>query len=652
MTLPTPRPMQMPLFAPPASGWTAPEAFPTLRGVKRLGIDTEARDPDLKKLGPGFRRGSYLVGLSLAPEGQAPVYLPVRHEGGGNLDPDLVTRWAREELANFDGELVGANLLYELDGLATDWGVHFKRVKAYHDVQVAEPLLDENRYTYALDALANDYLGTGKVESGLRQTALAHGWKTNAEVKGNLWRLRADQVGPYAEADAELPLRILPLQLARIEAEELGQVYDVERRLIPVLLAMRRRGVRVDLDRAAVVRARLVLERDALLAEFRRMTACPRAQLMAPASFAEALWDRGLRFERTAKTKAPQIDATWMERNQADPAVACLWRARKVEKVISTFIDGHVLGHLVGDRVHCQFHQLKSGDDEGGVEGTIARFSSSTPNLQQIPARDPVLSPLLRSMFVPDEGEDWERQDASQIEYRFLAHFAIGSKAQEARDAYARDPKTDFHKMVASMMNVDPEDKIKRKRVKNLNFAKVYGAAAPTLAATFGCSLEEAERLIREYETKLPFVKRTFDRASDWAQQHGFVRTVLMRRRRFPLWEKRWGRTRGLPRDQALAEYGHDIKRASTKNALSGKLQGSSADLMKKTMVDAWDAGIFHTLGAPLLTVHDELDLSVPRTAEGQEAARELQRIGETCIPIRVPVRIECDRGENWGSCS
>ena len=637
---------------PPPLTWHAPASFPSLAGRKRIAVDVETCDPELAALGPGVRRGGYIVGLALGFDEGERFYFPVRHAGGGNMDQDMVKRWAREELAKFRGELVGAQLLYDLDYLASDeWGVHFNNVTAFHDVQIAEPLIDENRFQYGLEVLSRDYLGEGKDEELLRTVGAAYGYKTSRELKTNLWRLPAGYAGPYAEGDVDRPLRILPHQLAKIKEEGLEEVYNIERRLIPILLAMRRRGVRVDLQKAEIVRERLKKEHAHWLSVVRSF-AGPKAELGSPDSFAHALRERGLSFPVTPKLGKPSITKDWLEKYDKDPLVHAIWEGRKIFTTLNTFIEGHIFTHNIRGRIHCEFNQLK--DDDGG---TIARFSSSNPNLQNLPSRHPELGPLTRSIFIPEDDSDWQRDDYSQIEYRLLVHFAVGKGAEEARRKYNEDPKTDFHKFVAEMLGVDPEDKIKRKRVKNTNFAKGYGAQPPKLAATFGCSLEEAKAFVAEYDEKLPFAKETFDAASRWAKKRGFVVTILNRRRRFELWEPvgSFGKKRPIayPRERALREYGPRIVRADTYTALNNKMQGSCADIMKKAMVDGWEAGLCadDALGAYLITVHDELDNSVPRTPRGDEAGKELTRIMQDTVKLKVPVIVESERGANWGEC-
>jgi DNA polymerase I-like protein with 3'-5' exonuclease and polymerase domains len=628
--------------------------MPDLRGAKQLCVDLENRDPKLKELGPGVRRrDGYVVGLAVGTDTGVRRYLPVAHEGGDNLDPDLVWGWARDELNAFEGDVVGAQLLYDLDWLASH-GITFPRVRRFLDVQNAEPLIDENRFRYGLEYLAADYLNEGKVEGLLRQAAIAFGCGASSdEVKGNLWRLPARFVGPYAEGDVDLPLRILPLQLEKLTREDLLRVWDLECRLVPLLLAMRRRGVRIDEDNLARGRERLVADRARLLSEVRHY-AGPRAELLQPETLVQALRDRGIEVPLTnGKKPIPSITAPWLDHyaKLGDPLCAALRRGRQVNTVITTFFDG-LEQFIVNGRVHPLFHQLK-GDDEG----TIARFSCTLPNLQNQPARDEELGPLCRRNFVPEVDCVWESNDYSQIEYRFLAHYALGDGADECRRQYNEEPKTDFHKLVATWLGVDPEDKIRRKRVKNTNFAKGYGARAPKLAETFGCSVEEAQDFIDEYDAKLPFAKTTFETMQRVATNRGWIKTIMGRRRRFEMWEparfSEGGRRPGLPRARALAEYGEPLKRAKTYAAMNACFQGGAADLMKKGMVDAWEAGVFadDALGPPHVTVHDELGNSVPATARGEEAAVELKHYLETAIELRVPVLVSTKRGANWGDC-
>jgi DNA polymerase I-like protein with 3'-5' exonuclease and polymerase domains len=647
-------PRQFGSFRPvlPSSTWCPPTEFPSLQGIKRISFDLETRDEELSIKGPGVRRPDcYVVGWGVGTDDGRRWYFPTRHEGGGNLDEGVVVAYLRDELNAFRGTVTGAKLDYDLDW-AAEHGITFANAEGFDDVQIAEPLLDEWRYEFSLNALAQDYLKETKREELLQQAAAIYGWKDNTEIKRNLWRLPANLVGPYAEGDLDLPLRIFELQRPKLEAEGLGPIYSIERRLIPILVAMRRRGVRVNIDRADEVRAGLVKKREEYIAEMRRLST-PKAELMIPQSFLEALRDRGVVVPLTEKTKKPSITKALFEKYEGDDLIDAIAAGRKINTVINTFLDGHILGHQIKGRVHCEWKQLK---DDGG--GTIARIAAANPNLANVPARDEELAPLVRGIFLPEEGEQWQSDDENQIEYRIGAHFGIGKNAEEVRKKYRDDPKTDFHKLTAVMCGVDPEDSRKRKRVKSINFAKGYGAQENKLAMLMRCSIGEAKDFIELYDTNIPFMKDSFEAAQKWAQKQGYVTSILGRRQHFNLWVPAGSRggdqVRPLRRAEAEAAYGMRLERYKAYAAWNRKLQSSNADIMKKSMVDAKEAGLLEpaSLGALLITIYDELNVSVPPTRIGDEAGKELTRLMERVVELKVPIYVTSKRGANWGEVS
>ncbi len=239
--------MQLPLLTP-TSTWVPPriEELPSWQGAKRVAIDVETCDLYLKKLGPGVRRGAYIAGISFAIEdSNKGYYLPLRHTGGDNMeDVPAALEWLRNQAANFTGEIVGANLGYDLDFL-WEAGIHFPKIKMYRDVQVAEALIDELQMSFSLETICRKYLGIGKNESLLREAAIAYG----INPKAQMYLLPARFVGAYAEDDAHLPLLVLRRQEKEIEEQDLWNIYDMESQLLPVLVRMRRRGVRVNLKK-------------------------------------------------------------------------------------------------------------------------------------------------------------------------------------------------------------------------------------------------------------------------------------------------------------------------------------------------------------------------------------------------------------------
>lgn len=640
----------------PDTGWTPPSEWPRLKDAKLLGLDCETKDTALKEKGPGFRRRgddhAHIVGMSVGtPEGGR-WYFPMRHTIAPeqNLDPDKVLEWARDNLCTPDQLKVGANLSYDVDAL---WSEGVPVTGPFVDVQHAEALLDSGRYSYSLDSLAQSYLGETKVKDDLKDwIELAYGPDEN--YRAHIWRAPPCLVGPYAEGDVDLPLRIYALQKAKLEAENMMGLFDLETELIPLMVQMRQRGVRVDLEYAKRLDGELTVamgELDARLKAIagREIDVDSRSDL---ATFFDAA---GVAYPKT-EAGAPSFRKEWLER-LAHPAGELIRQRRQLQKYRNTFIRSYILDKHVNGRIYALFHQLK-GDDNGAVSG---RFSSSLPNLQNIPSRDEVWGPKLRALFLPEEGEEWARHDWSQIEYRFLAHYARGDTGETVRAMYRDDPTTDFHEMTLDMVAPDagwdistPEKrKLVRKPTKNINFGLVYGMGKDTMAANLGLSVEVSERLVSTYHKAVPFVKATYDVAQSRAADRGFIVTIGGRRARFDLWEPRWGKDKkgALPYTQAVEQHGSKVSRAFTHKALNALLQGSAADLMKEAMRQRARSGVDKIIGVPLLTCHDELGDSVGKTKEQREAINHVQHIMQTCMTLKVPILAEQSFGMNWGEC-
>lgn len=613
--------------------WAASTALPNLAAAQILSIDCETYDPNLLKKGPGAaRKDGHIVGIAVGTDDGERWYFPMRHEvGGGNLDPEAILRWAADELGRANQPKVGANLLYDIEFLSAE-GVSV--AGPLWDVQITEPLLDENASGYSLDDLGWKYLKEGKSSNALYDwCARAYGGNADQRQRANIYRAPASLVGPYAEGDVDLPLRIFAEQSARLEAEGLSDLFDMESALLPMLLAMRLRGVKVDTERAKSLDADLFLR----VAEMQKSHG---VEIWAAETIARVCDSLGIKYPRTAKTNAPSFTADWLE-NQKHPLLRAVMDARRWDKARGTFVKGYVLDSNVNGRVHAQFRSLKS-DSGGTVSG---RFSSSNPNLQNVPSRDEELGPLIRGLFLPEEGEDWVRLDWSQIEFRCLVHYGKGASAEQARKMYKEDPTTDFHQMVSDLTGVP------RKPAKNINFGLVYGMGKEKLARSLGSTLEKAEPLFEQYHSAMPFVRDAYQATAKKAERNGYIQTLLGRRRRFNEFEPRFlsGKKYPLPKEQALEKYGKDIKRAYTHKALNSLLQGSAADIMKKAMVDIWKSGVCDVLGAALVTVHDELGWSVPRTDAGAEAILEVKHIMENCVKLNVPLIAEMEIGPDWG---
>ena len=488
------------------------EHFPSLAGQGAIAIDCETFDPDLKTLGPGPHRDGFIAGIAVGTEAGYRNYYPIAHETGPNLQKDVVLSWLSRELQS-DVPKIGANLIYDLLFLEAA-GV--KVNGPFYDVQIAEPLLDENRPTYSLSSLAEKYLGEAKAEQTLGDWMVEH---FGQKDKGNIWRVPPDIVAPYAAGDVDLPLRIFARQ--QIELKKRGRLWELflmESKLIPMLLAMRQRGVRVDLEKAEQLYQKLTEQQAEAVAAIKHQSGIEIAPWNA-CSLAKVFDHLGLQYPRTEKIKAPSFTKAWLEHHQ-HPVTDLIRRVRHLDKLRETFIKGILEKHVDG-RIFTQFNQLRS-DSNGTVSG---RLSSSRPNLQQIPVRS-VEGKLIRSIFIPEEGQRWFKNDWSQIEYRLIVNDAASLKlpgAQAVVDKYNSDQNADFHQIVADMTGLD------RYAAKTVNFGLAYGEGVAKLCASLGLSKENSETLLSEYHRRAPFIKHLANGWMSIVARTGQIETLLGR---------------------------------------------------------------------------------------------------------------------------
>lgn len=629
----------------PDTGWTAPTEFPRLADVKLLSLDCETKDTALIEKGPGFRREgeehAHIAGIAVGTEDGGRWYFPMRHSIAPeqNLNPENVLAWARDNICTPGQTKIGANLSYDVDAL---WSEGVPTTGPFLDVQYAEALLDENRRTYNLQVLGESYFGEGKVKDDLKDW-IVRAYGDDENYRANIHRAPPCLVGKYAEGDVDLPLRLYARQKVLLEEQGLTSLFELECALQPQLIRMRQRGVKIDLKYAEQLDVELTVGMGRIDKAIHDQ--CGRVIDVNVKADLQWLFDKaGVHYAKTPTGQA-SFTKEFFEHCQ-HPAAQLIMERRKLEKYRNTFVRGYVLGLNVNGRLHALFHPLR-GDENGTVSG---RFSSSLPNLQNIPARDPYWGPRLRALFIPEDGEAWGRHDWSQIEYRFLAHYARGPSGILVRERYRADPTTDFHEMTRQLIKDVTGTLLDRKPVKNINFGLCYGMGKPKLTRDLGLSDEAGETLFTSYHKGVPFVKATYDAAQRAASAKGFIRTVLGRYARFPLWEPVFADGPALHEAAALERYGR-IRRAFTHKTLNRLLQGSAADLMKTAMVEIDKAGVEQYLGPMLITCHDETGHSVPTTPAAQQAFQEVRRIMENCMKLRVPIIAEQSTGANWGAC-
>lgn len=659
----------------PETGWRAPKEFPRLDGAPWLSVDTEGYDPHLTTHGPGWaRKDGHIIGLSVAAPGKA-WYFPFRHEvrPEENLDPVHVIAWARDTFkAHGKRPVMGANLMYDVGWLQEE-GIYIEGT--CYDVQFAEALLEEAALTN-LDNLTKKYIdGPGVSDPGLFVRHKGHGKSTEIlyqwladyyggppteKQKKNFYRCPPSLIGPYAEGDADYPARILPLQWERLHREGLVDIFEMESRLIPLLVAMRRVGVTIDIPRAERVSEELGLHVKGLEKQLDEMVGAP-TNTAANESLQKAFQRLGIPIPIEASTGKPSFTKDTLTAVE-HPIGELILTIRKRAKVKSTFIDAYLLEKHVNGKIHCSIHPLRG--DAGGTRA--GRFSMSNPNGQNIPSRDEELAPMVRGCFIPDPGHKrWRRYDYDQVEYRELANFAVGPGSDTLRQQYITHPETDYHVNTQALVTRFTGLEIPRKPIKNLNFGMTFGMGRAKMITSLTTELKKmggkftlnGDELYNAYHEACPWTRETLDHYSQQALSIGFVRTILGRRSRFDLWEPDARRSKdeerlpALPYAQALARYGK-IKRAYSHKALNRVLQGSAADTLKMAMLKMWDSGVFNYTGVPRLTIHDELDFSDPLENENDEAWDFIKRTMETSIPHRIPIVASLDLGINWGACT
>ena len=614
---------------PRISEWLPPQSFPNLSEAKEIAIDLETCDPNMESLGPGWpRNDGYIVGYAIAVDGWTGYY-PVAHGGGGNLDRRIVERWIKDVLAT-PADKVMHNAAYDLGWLKA---AGFEVNGTIYDTMLAAPVLDENRFSYALNSLGFDYLKEVKSEQGLKESASDFG----VHPKKELWKLPAMHVGEYAEQDAALTLKLWHHLKVLMRKEEVESVFNLETEVLPVLVDITLKGINFNRVRCEQEMAKMRGKETEIL-KYLKSQAGMQVDIWAAQSIAAAFDRLAIQYPKTA-AGAPSFTKSFLDTHE-HPLAKMILEARELNKTHGTFLEPYLKHSAKDGRIHTHFNQMRN-EDGGTVTG---RLSASNPNLQQVPARHEIIGPLVRGLFLPEDGQIWAANDFSSQEPRLLVHYATLLDlpgAEKMAQAYRDNPDTDFHQMVADMAG------IKRKAAKTIGLGLMYGMGKAKLANSLDLPLDEASELIATFHSKVPFLKGTVDavmKRIEHPTSGGSIRTLLGRKCRFPLWEPtEWGVNKALPREQAAMEYGSRIKRAGTYKGLNKLIQGSAADQTKAAMVALHKAG-FNLM----LQVHDEVALSVRNIDEARAAADIMVK----AVTLEVPSRVDVETGLNWGDAA
>ena len=602
--------------------WVQPTEYPDLRSYDEISIDLETRDPNLKSKGSGAVTGNgEVVGIAVATFNDK-WYFPIAHGEGPNMNRAKTLEWFKD-ICECPATKIFHNAMYDVCWIRS-LGIKINGLIV--DTMIACSVLDENRFAYTLNALSWLYLNEGKNEKALNEAAKSRGLDPKAEM----WKLPASEVGAYAEKDAELTFKLWQHVKKLLIEDDCQDIFNLETDLFPCLVDMRFLGVRVDVTRANQLKKELTTQEERLIHQVKIETGV-ETQIWAARSIQKVFEHLKLPFETTEKTGAPSFTKNFLS-SHSHPLVQCIAKAREINKAHTTFIDT-IIKHEHNGRIHADINQIRS--DTGGT--VTGRFSYSNPNLQQIPARNKDLGPLIRSLFIPEPGCEWGCFDYIQQEPRLVVHYA--SLDQDAsvfnvKDAY-EDGNADFHTIVAEMAEI-PRD-----QAKTINLGLFYGMGKAKLQAELGVSKDKAEELFSIYHERVPFVKSLTRSVSNRAQQRGQIRTLLGRLCRFHLWEPNtFGMHKALPFDQAVQEHGPGIKRAYTYKALNKLIQGSAADMTKKSMLELYKEGI-----VAHIQIHDELDISV----KDDKHAKKIVEIMESAVDLEIPNKVDYEKGKNWG---
>lgn len=677
--------LQLAMFPPPVEDWKPVKVsdLPRWCDAKRIGFDVETKDPKLrmKGMGPGmYRKDGHVAGYGFAIEDGPAFYLPVRHEGGDNLPVEQVLNYLRDNAKEFRGELVGAKLPYDIDWSKND-GIVFDNVSFFRDVQIADPLINELSDDMSLDAICERLKVPKKNDHLLVKASIEFGLagKNLKDVKKNLHKLPGRYVTEYCAQDCRSPLAALRAQEVFIERENLWNVWNLESKIIPILLKMKRRGVRIDLDKLAYIEQWSLEQERLALAQVKHLTGIQVdvGMVWTKDALVPVFKQLGIHLN-PMKVKANgdieyQIDKILFEGHKDSEAVKCIAHARKVNKLRTTFAAS-VRRSLVEGRIHCTFNQIAMENEEGDQKGArYGRMSCINPNLQQQPSRDEFAN-MWRSIYIPEEGTEWMCGDYSQQEPRWVTEFAAAVYVQpgsdmakalrfagrlpmaaEAVKAYNDNPKLDNHDFMAILTG------LKRSAAKIIYLGLCYGEGGAKLCHDLGLSTrwavhfkgrgtqtfetmddamvaaheyegtaryyevagEEGQHIIDTFDTRAPYVKKLAEVCKYRAEARGTIRTAGGRLLHFP------------KKKDGTYDWTH--------KALNRLIQGTSADQMKAAMVliDREMPEFFLQL-----QVHDELDGSITSRAQG---ARVCTLMRESMGTRKVPFRVDMEVGPSWG---
>lgn len=581
-----------------------------LNKAKHISFDTETTSTDPMQ--------AKMVGISLAVDQGSAYYIPVGHGGSApQLPVGDVIRAIRPALTDAAIPKIGHNLKYDCLIMLNN-GIRVAPLA--FDTMIAAWVAEPDSRRLGLKVMAETELNIAMthieelIGSGSKQLTMD--------------MVAVEDAATYAGADAEIPLRLMPILKKRLEDQNVYEVFEkIEMPLIPVLMDMEYAGIAVDVNFFKAFSEELSLRIVDIQKEVYKEVGYDfnlnSTQQLSKALFEVLKLTPPDSSNRTKNGNYSTAARVLEDMKEQHIVVKLLLEYRELSKLVSTYLDAlpRQVNPQTG-RVHTSFNQT------GSVTG---RLASSDPNLQNIPTRTE-LGHRVRNGFVAQSGHLLLSVDYSQIELRVVAHMA-----QDKAMLAAFGAGQDIHAATAAAIyNVPLEEvtKDQRRHAKAINFGLIYGMSAFGLTRTTELTLAEAENFVKAYFEKFPGVKNYLDGIRRQTADKGYVETMLGRRRYFPV-------LRNPPTAQVRAR--------AEREAINAPIQGTAADILKVAMIHLPEQLQKNKLSAKMLVqVHDELLLECPKE-ELEKTVTVVREVMESAYKLDIPLETDAAWGSNWG---
>lgn len=578
-------------------------------------------------------------GFSIALPDGTTEYHDIRREPGA-ID------WFNDEMSRFNGKVVCFNASFDYR-MSESSGLYVPLSKL-DDVAVRACLINEHEMSYSLDHLSEKYLKEGKEDIYQELAKLFGGRPTRQAQMPNLHLAPVSLVSPYARKDPLLTLRLYEWQEEEIEKQGIRKIVDFERKAMVPLIKAEGMGIRVDAKKAERAMAALTLEITKSQNELNHLvgkevnvnSTKQIREIFKPTKQNDLYWvtDSGYTLPSTP-SGGPSIDSPTLKTMENDRRAVLISSVRSMIKTRDTFLGGHVLGHMVGDRIYPRINQNK-GEDGGTGSG---RLSYVDPALQQIPARNKVVAAIVKPVFLPEEGCKWASLDQHSFEVRTFAHLVNNPGIIKA---YHENERLDLHEYVARLTGLPRNATYSgQANAKQLNLSMIFNSGNGAIADKMGMDWEwasfddvrgakvtykkagpEAEKVIEEYHRRLPGVKELAKKAKAIAESYGYVQTHHGRRLRFP-------------------------RKFKTYKASGLAIQATSADINKEMWLAMDDEYREHG-NRLIMNTHDSYEVNVPEGCDAEKMTERIQDSIRARVPwFRVPLVLDLKGvGNNyWG---